>query len=494
MGGIISPEPQVPNRGMEFISSHSNDSNADLDNVDDNIEDYISAKWRRCRTRTEALEEYQNDGTLPESADDHMIELREFLDDTRLLHPLGLYAKNGNNIAVLMCWVDIQGFKCIHKDADDYLLSTAQHIYHKYIKAGAVAEIDGIDDDFKDHVKETLVDATADLTDVHRRLFDSLQLKCFERIYHEIFVDFKKSASYQHVIADLKTNFNRIVPEDFDYMEKLGSGTYGIVLHVRKKSTGRHYAMKIQTKIGLLNCYHDALHRVDNEKQVLAACNHPFIISMDYAFQTRTTIMVVMDLGTSGTLLDALDSCEGNRMPEDRVRFYTAEIVLALSHLHRMGMIYRDLKPQNILLKEDGHIKLVDMGGVVDVSGRVLKNCDNLTDEAFLLFAPDKGVEASEGFGTSAKFNVSSNNLKFRDYNNDDSSCAGNGNSTRHGEGSSHRHAVSDNSSGNSGGRNGEDRDSTPSKPAPKLGMLNRTKSVMGTHGYMVWLHFCIGA
>ena len=56
---------------------------------------------------------------------------------------------------------------------------------------------------------------------------------------------------------------------------------------------------KIQPKIGLLNCYNDVPHRVDNEKQVIAACNHPFIISMDYAFQTKTLILIAMDLGNS---------------------------------------------------------------------------------------------------------------------------------------------------------------------------------------------------
>jgi serine/threonine protein kinase len=73
-----------------------------------------------------------------------------------------------------------------------------------------------------------------------------------------------------------------------------------------------------------------------------------------------------------GTLLDSLAICDGRRMSEERVRFYAAEIILALTHIHRMGMIYRDLKPANVLLCADGHIKLVDMGGVVDVGGKAL--------------------------------------------------------------------------------------------------------------------------
>lgn len=70
--------------------------------------------------------------------------------------------------------------------------------------------------------------------------------------------------------------------------------------------------------------------------------------------------------------MDALSLCDQGKMSEERVRFYAAEIVLALSHIHRIGWIYRDLKPQNVLLNMDGHIQLVDLGGVVDVEGKLL--------------------------------------------------------------------------------------------------------------------------
>lgn len=60
-------------------------------------------------------------------------------------------------------------------------------------------------------------------------------------------------------------------------------------------------------------------------------------------------------------------------MPEDRVVFYIAEIILALSYLHQLGIMYRDVKPSNILIDSDGHIKLADLGGVMDVEGRTLR-------------------------------------------------------------------------------------------------------------------------
>ena len=81
---------------------------------------------------------------------------------------------------------------------------------------------------------------------------------------------------------------------------------------------------------------------------------------------------MVLGLAEAGDLQKALQNCEEGRLSEDRVRFYAAEIFLALAHLHSMGMIYRDLKPGNVLLCSSGHIMLVDLGGVVDERGLVL--------------------------------------------------------------------------------------------------------------------------
>lgn len=71
----------------------------------------------------------------------------------------------------------------------------------------------------------------------------------------------------------------------------------------------------------------------------------------------------------AGDLQQALNNAPQNRLSETRARFYAAEVVLALGHLHSMGLMYRDLKPNNILLDADGHIKLADLGGVVDQEG-----------------------------------------------------------------------------------------------------------------------------
>ena len=188
-------------------------------------------------------------------------------------------------------------------------------------------------------------------------------------MYEFIYLPFKFSREFAELTENLKHKYNNVRPSHFEYYSKLGEGAFGFVIHCKKKSTGKHYAMKIQTKLGLLHNCRDDLAKVNLEKLACASCQHPFIINLDYAFQTDSLAIMVLNLATAGDLNKSLGNCIGSRMDEERVRFYAAEIVLALSYLHQMGLIYRDLKPQNVLLHEDGHIQLVDLGGVRDMRG-----------------------------------------------------------------------------------------------------------------------------
>lgn len=130
--------------------------------------------------------------------------------------------------------------------------------------------------------------------------------------------------------------------------------------------------MKIQSKKGLLDNYRRDPRRVDFEKQAFASCHHPFIINLDYAFQTPSCAIFVLGLATAGDLNQAIKNSPNSHLPEARVVFYAAEVVLALTYMHQMGLMYRDLKPHNILLGEDGHVRIVDMGSVIDCDGKTL--------------------------------------------------------------------------------------------------------------------------
>ena len=93
---------------------------------------------------------------------------------------------------------------------------------------------------------------------------------------------------------------------------------------------------------------------------MLLGVNHPFVVSLHYAFQSPERVFFVLDYVNGGELFYHLR--KKIRFNEKETRFYAAELILALEHLHEMGFIYRDIKPENILLDSEGHLKLTDFG------------------------------------------------------------------------------------------------------------------------------------
>lgn len=150
-------------------------------------------------------------------------------------------------------------------------------------------------------------------------------------------------------------------PEDFEVLRLLGKGTFGQVYQVRKKDSGRIYAMKILSK-KLIVKKKEIAHTI-GERNILvrtSAAASPFIVGLKFSFQTPTDLYLVTDYMSGGELFWHLQK-EG-RFSEDRAKFYIAELVLALEHLHDNDIVYRDLKPENILLDANGHIALCDFG------------------------------------------------------------------------------------------------------------------------------------
>jgi serine/threonine protein kinase len=96
------------------------------------------------------------------------------------------------------------------------------------------------------------------------------------------------------------------------------------------------------------------------ERRVLEIVNHPFIVKLHYAFQTGPALCLVMDFINGGELFMHLR--KHRSFSESDARIWAAQILLALEYLHSMGIIYRDIKPENVLLDREGHIKLTDFG------------------------------------------------------------------------------------------------------------------------------------
>ncbi|KAI9138445.1 kinase-like domain-containing protein [Paraphysoderma sedebokerense] len=145
---------------------------------------------------------------------------------------------------------------------------------------------------------------------------------------------------------------------DFDLLKVVGKGSFGKVLQVRKKDTGRIYAMKILNKKDIIE-RQEVAHTL-SERNVLVQANSPFLVGLKFSFQTPDKLYLVLDYMNGGELFYHLQ--KEQVFSEQRVKFYTAELVLALEHLHKHGIVYRDLKPENILLDSTGHIALTDFG------------------------------------------------------------------------------------------------------------------------------------
>ena len=147
-------------------------------------------------------------------------------------------------------------------------------------------------------------------------------------------------------------------PEDFEVLSVLGKGAYGRVLQVRKLDTKVHYAMKVMRKCDVLK--RNQVRHTFTEHNLLQTVRHPFIVPLHFAFQTEDCLCLILELELGGELFFHLRRM--GAFAEPQVRLYAAEILLALEALHAAGYVYRDLKPENVLLDAEGHVRLSDFG------------------------------------------------------------------------------------------------------------------------------------
>ncbi|XP_028944290.1 phototropin-1 [Malus domestica] len=144
----------------------------------------------------------------------------------------------------------------------------------------------------------------------------------------------------------------------FRPIKPLGSGDTGNVHLVELSGTGHYFAMKAMDKGVMLN--RNKVHRACAEREILDILDHPFLPALYASFQTKTHVCLITDYYPGGELFVLLDRQPTKVLKEDSARFYVAEVVVALEYLHCQGIIYRDLKPENVLLQSNGHVSLTD--------------------------------------------------------------------------------------------------------------------------------------
>ena len=182
-----------------------------------------------------------------------------------------------------------------------------------------------------------------------------------------IFIADDPEAAMSWVIALRAATFENKVPltmDSFDILSTLGRGSYGKVMLVQKKSDQKLFAIKSIRKSILVQSH--KVHTVFNERNILVKAKHPFIVELLSAFQTEAKFYLVLEYVPGGELFTYVK--KKRTLPVVEARLYIAEIGMALEYLHKLGIVYRDLKTENILLGQDGHVKLTDFGLSKDLS------------------------------------------------------------------------------------------------------------------------------
>ena len=152
---------------------------------------------------------------------------------------------------------------------------------------------------------------------------------------------------------------SQVNSDSFLTLSVIGKGSYAKVILVREKSTQKLFAMKILKK-SVVEIKKQEAH-VKNERKILVEMQgRPFLINFYSAFQTEKTLCFVLEYCPGGELFNLLS--KSGRFPEYQAKFYAAQMVIALEYLHKNDIIYRDLKPDNVLLDNQGYIKITDFG------------------------------------------------------------------------------------------------------------------------------------
>ncbi|XP_022246835.1 serine/threonine-protein kinase 32B-like isoform X2 [Limulus polyphemus] len=163
-----------------------------------------------------------------------------------------------------------------------------------------------------------------------------------------------KKASYQ--LHQEALNKDEVSLEDFQILRAIGKGSFGKVCIVQKKTTGKMYAMKYMSKT---QCFKkDAFRYVLKEIEILSTLDHPFIVNLWFTFQDDEDMFMVVDLLLGGDLRYHIQ--HSGVFNESRVSFYVCEVALALDYLQSKNIIHRDIKPDNILLDDEGHAHVTD--------------------------------------------------------------------------------------------------------------------------------------
>ena len=150
----------------------------------------------------------------------------------------------------------------------------------------------------------------------------------------------------------------KIKVNDFQKIKLIGKGSFGEVYLVKLKKNNKIYAMKTLDKNFVIENHQQEHTKI--ERDLLTRINCPFVVNIKFAFQDKSTLYIITEFMQGGELFFHLH--KEKRFNNEKAKFYIIEMILAIEYLHKNNMLYRDLKPENVLIDKTGHIKLTDFG------------------------------------------------------------------------------------------------------------------------------------
>ena len=220
-------------------------------------------------------------------------------------------------------------------------------------------------------LKEVLQIVRNDGTDIRADVFDEIDTIVFAYMSHQYYDPFTQSKYWKKYFQLHALCAQRLAESDFMLYRVLGRGGFGLVNACKHVYTGKLYAMK------MLNRKRVKMKKAEklclNERNIMASVNSPFIVCLQYAFATPTELFLIVDLMTGGDLSYHLGRLGVFSLNE--ARYYTARIVLGIAALHELNIVYRDLKPENVLMDTDGYTRLSDLGLSTAVGPNGISGC-----------------------------------------------------------------------------------------------------------------------
>lgn len=198
-------------------------------------------------------------------------------------------------------------------------------------------------------------------------LFEQVERLVENDLMLRVFPKFTASDYFKRYIRCKWLELHQVNIDDFEILRVLGRGAFGFVKACIKKDSGKLYAMKCIDKRRVMAT--DSVDTIMAERKFLSMMDSRFTVCLRYAVMDENFLFLVLDLMVGGDLKFHLTKDE--RFSEERSRFYAAEILLGLEHIHSKDIVYRDMKLENVLLDESGHCRISDLGLAVKMSDQI---------------------------------------------------------------------------------------------------------------------------